>query len=83
MTYRIERCQCGHASCKDWHVHPVAAVQCVKFTEEQAAVTAVALAKLDGIKGLCIRCGSTDRKVVDQCAFEGGGIGPRCEWRVP
>jgi hypothetical protein len=41
--YTIERCPCGHPVCKDWHVLPVAAVQGVKFTHEQAAAVAYLL----------------------------------------
>ncbi len=35
-VYRAVRCPCGDPVCKDWHVSPVAQVQGVKFTEEQA-----------------------------------------------
>lgn len=35
-TYKAVPCMCGHSSCKDWHVWPVASVQGVKFSREQA-----------------------------------------------
>lgn len=34
------KCPCGHKSCKNWFVSPVAAVQSVSFTEEQAKAVA-------------------------------------------
>lgn len=33
-------CQCGHPTCKDWHVYPGADVQGVNFTERQARAVA-------------------------------------------
>lgn len=41
--YVVSRCPCGQRGCSDWHVSPVAAVQCVKFTEKQARVVAAVL----------------------------------------
>jgi hypothetical protein len=35
-TYVARPCPCGHRACKSWFVHPIAAVQGVHFTEEQA-----------------------------------------------
>jgi len=39
-TYTISKCPCGDPICKDWHVNPVAALQGVHFTEEQAMMVA-------------------------------------------
>ena len=38
-----KQCQCGHPSCKHWHVHPQAAVQGVCFTKEEAEAIATLL----------------------------------------
>lgn len=35
--FRVKPCPCG---CQDYHVHPVAAVQGVSFTKEQAEAVA-------------------------------------------
>jgi len=40
VTYRATQCPCGHASCHDWHVWPVAMLQGVHFTKEQAEAVA-------------------------------------------
>ncbi len=45
--YSARRCPCGHPSCKSWHVDPVAAVQSVSFTEEQARAVAELLNKME------------------------------------
>lgn len=45
--YRAIPCGCGWPKCKDWHVWPVAAVQCVKFTKEQAMAVAALLNKME------------------------------------
>lgn len=47
MPRRIEKCQCGHPVCKDWHVHPEAALQGVKFTESEARQVGHLLDKVD------------------------------------
>lgn len=41
--YRAVKCPCGHVACKAWMVEPVAAVQGVSFTREQAEFVAAAL----------------------------------------
>jgi hypothetical protein len=46
--YSISRCPCGDKTCEDWHVDPVAAVQGVKFTEQQAQYVAASLNALEG-----------------------------------
>ena len=39
-TYRAVPCPCNYHTCRNWLVEPVAAVQCVAFTQKQAeAVT--------------------------------------------
>jgi hypothetical protein len=38
--YKAVPCPCGHRVCKNWFVDPVAAVQCVSFTKEQAEAVA-------------------------------------------
>lgn len=45
--YVVSRCSCGQRGCSDWHVSPVAAVQCVKFTEKQARAVAAVLTAMD------------------------------------
>lgn len=40
---RAEPCGCGDEACTHWHVYPMAAVQCVRFTEEQAKAVAAFL----------------------------------------
>lgn len=45
--YVVSRCPCGQRGCEDWHVSPVAAVQCVKFTERQARAAAAVLTAMD------------------------------------
>lgn len=50
MKYTTIPCPCGHRSCKDWHVAPVAAVQGVNFTRSQAIAVAVALELHDAIE---------------------------------
>ena len=45
--YRASRCPCGDPICEDWHVWPVAAVQCVKFTQEQAEAVAELLNNME------------------------------------
>lgn len=47
MPRQIERCRCGHAVCKDWHVYPEAALQGVKFTEAEARQVGHLLDKMD------------------------------------
>ena len=39
-------CQCGHSSCKDWHVTDFADLQGVHFTEEQALMVAFVLGSM-------------------------------------
>jgi len=39
-VFRAIKCPCGHRACNNWFVDPVAAVQCVSFTEEQARAVA-------------------------------------------
>lgn len=41
--YLAVRCLCDHPNCKDWHVEPVAAIQGVSFTREQAEAVAMLL----------------------------------------
>ena len=44
MTHYTARpCPCGHESCEDWHVRPVASVPGVSFTENQAKIVAMML----------------------------------------
>lgn len=49
--YQVSRCPCGHPSCNDWHVSPVAALQGVKFTEGQAHAVARFLQAYDTAPG--------------------------------
>lgn len=42
-TYVARPCPCGHRVCKDWHVWPVAAIQGVHFTKQQAEAVAAYL----------------------------------------
>lgn len=42
-TYTARRCTCGHRACRNWFVYPVADVQGVCFTEEQAKAVAAFL----------------------------------------
>lgn len=42
-TYRAVPCGCRSPVCNHWHVSPVADVQCVSFTEEQARAVATLL----------------------------------------
>lgn len=42
MAY-AEKCPCGHRACTDWHVGPHAAVQGVRFSEQEAKVLAAVL----------------------------------------
>jgi len=39
-VFRAMKCPCGHKACTSWFVDPVAAVQCVRFTKEQAEAVA-------------------------------------------
>lgn len=48
--YRAIPCSCGHRACKNWFVDPVAAVQCVSFTQEQAEAVAKLLNEMEGYK---------------------------------
>ena len=41
--FRAEPCGCKSPNCRDWHVHPLAAVQSVGFTERQARAVAAFL----------------------------------------
>lgn len=43
MTYKATPCSCGYPTCKNWFVEPVADIQGVSFTEEQARLVAVVL----------------------------------------
>lgn len=45
--YRAMKCPCGFASCNSWLVDPVAAVQCVSFTREQAETVAELLNRME------------------------------------
>lgn len=45
--YTARPCQCGHSSCKHWHVWPVAAYQGVGFTEKQARAVADLLNRME------------------------------------
>ena len=45
--FRVSQCQCNYAKCKDWHIAPVADVQGVRFTEEQAIAVATLLDGMD------------------------------------
>ncbi len=47
QLYTISKCPCGNRVCKNWHVDPVAAIQGVKFTEEQARAVADLLNKME------------------------------------
>jgi acetone carboxylase gamma subunit len=38
--YVAQKCPCGDSVCEAWHVWPVAAVQSVRFTREQAEAVA-------------------------------------------
>ena len=40
QVFRPMKCPCGHQACKNWFVDPVAAVQSVSFTQEQACAVA-------------------------------------------
>lgn len=42
-TYRAVPCGCRSRVCTAWHVEPVAAVQCVRFSERQAHAVAALL----------------------------------------
>lgn len=50
QRYTIERCPCGDPACENWHVHPIAARQGVKFKREQAQAVADLLNKLEAEK---------------------------------
>ena len=41
--FYAKQCQCGHKSCKNWHVSSVADVQGVSFTKDQAELVASVL----------------------------------------
>lgn len=62
---RVERCPCGHRSCKHWHVHPEAALQGVGLTERQARAVGALLDLLDEYDRVEIVGGSQSRVVVD------------------
>lgn len=55
-VYTVTKCRCGHPVCKDYHVWPVAALQGVKFTEDQAN----AVAKLLNAMEATTSTGDTD-----------------------
>ena len=40
MSYYATKCPCGHSSCRNWFVAPVAAFQGVGFTKLQAEAVA-------------------------------------------
>lgn len=42
-TYRAVKCPCGDPICQAWHVAPVADVQGVNFTKDQATYVAAFL----------------------------------------
>lgn len=44
---RASKCPCGDKGCVSWHVEPMAAIQGVSFTEEQAHAVAWLLNKMD------------------------------------
>ena len=46
MAYAA-KCPCGDEACKDWHVHPQAAIQGVNFTKKQAVAVANLLTTLN------------------------------------
>jgi hypothetical protein len=46
MTYYAVKCPCKSKACTYWHVDPVASIQGVSFTEEQAKAVAELLNKL-------------------------------------
>lgn len=48
--YTVSPCPCGHRACKDWHVCPVADVQGVHFTRQQAEAVAKLLNEMDAAK---------------------------------
>lgn len=43
-------CPCGHPSCRNWLVDPVAAVQSVRFTKEEAFLVAAAKDMRDALE---------------------------------
>jgi len=47
MTYQATPCQCGRRTCPDWHVAPVADLQGVSFTKEQAQAVAALLNEME------------------------------------
>jgi hypothetical protein len=47
MRYTAIPCPCGHSVCKNRFVDPVAAVQCVSFTKNQAEAVARLLNKME------------------------------------
>ena len=47
MRYFASRCPCGHRSCTNWLVEPVAAFQGVSFTYKQAEAVAELLNQME------------------------------------
>lgn len=47
FPYVARPCQCGSKVCSDWHVWPVADMQGVSLTKDQAIATAVLLNLMD------------------------------------
>lgn len=50
QRYTIAKCPCGDAVCTNWYVYPIAAIQGVKFTQEQAQACADLLNKMEDEK---------------------------------
>lgn len=48
--HRAEPCGCRHPTCSAWHVSPCAAVQSVRFSEEQARAVAALLNAMEMVR---------------------------------
>ena len=46
--YKPIPCGCGHPSCEDWHVDPVAVIQGVNLSKRQAYAVAALLNAMEG-----------------------------------
>lgn len=71
---RVEQCQCGHRSCKDWHVAPEANLQGVKFTKSEATQVGMLLDMRDRESTKpTVSTGDVSRALMDALADNLGG----------
>lgn len=72
--FTVEKCPCGHPACRDFHVSPIAAVQGVKFTEQQARTVVEALSRRAGSSVYRHKVRGTTYTMVGEAKVQTSGV---------